>query len=362
MIYISEALLYISFALLTGTLMLQLVPEKHKPSIETPGWLLPLCAISIPVLSFAPIHNLATIFSTEFGLSYAEMLRSILLDVNTGKAWIWTLLGSVGLIVLLSIKAFREDKHTPKVALFLVFLLIVWLGYAGHASSLSALKGLVVHSAHFLGFSLWIGILFVVSWFSKNDNNWNAFLKWFSPLAIICVLITLIAGFTLMSFTTPQYVHSWMLPYGQMLLMKHILILPLLLFAFTNGFLYKRRAARDAHFRPRPWLRAEGMVALLVLAATAALGQQAPPHNVRETLQYESPSSLFTGIYKGPFSPDMSLAFSLRIESLLLFGASALMLLGVLWCHRDGRPWIAFAMAVLAAVFAYFGVMFAIAH
>lgn len=360
MIYISEALLYISFALLTGTLILRLVPAKYKPEIKTPAWLLPACALLIPVLSFVPIHELALRFSTEFELSYMEMLRSILADVSMGKAWIWTLLGSLGLTILLSLKAFREDKHMPKVALFILFLLIIWLGYASHASSLSAFKGLVVHSAHFLGYSVWIGILFVAGWFSQNDNHWAAFLKWFSPVAIVCVLLTLIAGFTLMTFTTPQYVNSWILPYGQMLLMKHLLILPLLLFAFTNGFLYKRKAATDSSFKPRPWLKAEGVVALLVLAATASLGQQAPPHTVRETLQYEAPSSLFTSLFRGSFSPDMSLSFTWTLEGLLMFAAALLMACGVIWCHRSSRPWSALSMGVLCAGFAYLGAMFSL--
>lgn len=361
MIYISEGLLYVCFAILIGALTLRIVPARLQPAVHVPNGLLLACAAAIPVLSYVPIHRLALLFAQDFELSYFAMLKSVLLDVNAGKAWIWTALGSAGLAVLLAAKSFRNDRHMPKVALFVTMLLIVWLGYASHASSLSALKGLVVHSTHFFTFSLWIGILFVVAWFSKSADNWQAFLKWFSPLAIVCVVVTLLAGITLMTFTTPEYVNAWMLPYGQTLLIKHLLILPLLLFAYTNGFIYKSAVAKNPDFNPVRWLRIESVVALLVLAATAFMGQQSPPHTVKDTLQTESPSPLFTWLYKGAFSPDLSLRFTLHMESVLMFAAALLVIVGVIWTYRLNRPWIALLLGLLAAGFTYFGLMFSIA-
>ncbi|MDQ6418581.1 CopD family protein [Paenibacillus sp. LHD-117] len=361
MIYVSEGLLYICFAILTGALLLRLVPERFKPTVHVPNGLLLACAAAIPVLSFVPIHQLAKLFSEQFELSYSEMLRSILIDVNTGKAWIWTVIGSAGLLVLLGVKVFRNDRHMPKIALFVTLLLIVWLGYASHASSLSPTKGWILHTIHFLGFSVWIGILFAAGWFAKDDHNWTAFLKWFSPLAIAAVLVTLAAGFALMTFTTPDYVKSWILPYGQALLMKHALILPLLVFAYTNGFLYKRMASSDESFRPGAWLKAESAVALLVLAATAVLGQQSPPHDVQETLQSVSPSPFFTTIFQGPYSPDISLTFGLTGSGILLFAAALVMAAGIVLMYRAKRPSYALAMGLLTAVFAYLGAMFSMA-
>lgn len=361
MIYVSEGLLYVCFAILTGSLLLRIVPERSRPAIRVPDGLLLACAVAIPLLSFVPVHQLASLYAKDFELSYFEMLKSILLDVNAGKAWIWTALGSIGLAVLLGVKAFRNDKHMPKVALFVTVLLIVWLGYASHASSLSSIKGLVVHSTHFLAFSIWIGILFVAGWFSRSDGNWPAFLRWFSPVAIVCVTVTLLAGITLMTFTTPEYVNAWMLPYGQALLVKHLLIVPLLLFAYTNGFLYKSIAAKRSDFKPLKWLRVEGAFALLVLAATAFLGQQAPPHTVKETLQTVSPSPLFAWLYKNSFSPDLTLRLSFQMESLLMLAAAALVAAGAVWSFRLNRPMPAFLLGLLVAAFAYFGLMFSVA-
>lgn len=358
MIYISEALLYICFAILIGTFIMRLVPEHLRPQIVVPDGLLFACTIAIPVLSFVPIHQAALLFVKDFETPYGTMIKSILLDINSGKAWIWTAVGAIGLAVLLSLRSFRNDKHMPKVGLFITSLLVIWLGYASHASSLYNTKGLVVHSAHFMAITVWVGIILITSWFAKDNANWDRFLNWFSPVAICCLLITITAGLTLMTFTTPEYVNSWMLPYGQMLLMKHLLIVPMLLFAYTNGFGYKRMMSRNSSFQPRPWLKAESVIALFVLILTGVLGQQTPPHNVKDTLQTVSPSPLFTSIYKGSFSPDISLHFSLNLANSLLFAAAAVMMAGLIAMYRSNRLLPAFTMGMLTAVFGYFGLMF----
>lgn len=361
MVYASEGLLYICFAILTGALLLRLVPEDRRPSVHVPNSLMLACAIAIPILSFIPIHRLAMLYAADFELTYAAMLRSMLLDVNTGKAWVWTLIGSIGLACLFGLKVFRNDRQMPKVSLIVTFLLIIWLGYASHASSLFTFKGLLTHSAHFFAVSVWIGILFVVSWFSKDDANWPAFLRWFSPVAIGAVVLTLLAGFALMTFTTTNYVSAWILPYGQMLLIKHLLILPLLLFAYTNGFGYQKMIKRNPSFRPKRWLQAESIIAMLILAVTGILGQQAPPHNVTETLQSVSPSPLFTALYQGSYSPDISLQLSFQIESMLMLSAALLMAIGITAAYRANQLIAAFCMAIFTAVFGYLSLMFAIA-
>lgn len=361
MIYVSEGLLYIAFAVLTGSLLLRIVPEKKRPAIEISDHLLLFCVIAIPMLSFIPLNELTNQYAEAFDMSYSSMLKSMLLDMSVGKAWLWTTIGAIGLYLLLGLKSFKRDKHTPKVALFVTLLLMVWLGYASHASSLFTFKGLITHAIHFMAVSIWLGILFIVAWFSKDQSNWPSFLGWFSPLSIISVSVAIFAGLLLMSFTTPEYLNSWILPYGQAMLIKHLLIVPLLLLGYTNGFLYKKLAAQQPGFNPRSWLRAESVIGLLVLGATAFMGQQAPPHKVKETLQSVSPSPLFSKLYNEPFSPDIALRFSLQLEGILMFAAAAVMAFGILQMYRADKPAIAFIMGILTAVFGYFGLMFSIA-
>lgn len=361
MIYVSEALLYVCFALLTGTFIIRMVPERLRPGVRVSNVLLAACALAVPVLSFAPIHKTAAIFAGEFDMPYFTILKQVLTDLDAGKAWLWTLIGSLGLTALLSLRSFRDDQHMPKVGLFITLLLVVWLGYASHSASLYGFKGIFVHSAHFLAVTVWIGVLFVAGWFARDHENWLPFLRWFSPLAIVCVLVSIGAGLILMTFTTPEYINSLMLPYGQMLAVKHLLLLPLLLFAYTNGFGYRQTLRRNESFNPRPWLRAESIFALLVFIATGILGQQTPPHNVAETLRTVSPSPMFTAIYRGSFSPDLKLAVSFPPESLLLWAAAVIMAVGLIWMYRSNRVKLALVMGALVSVFGYFGLMFAIA-
>ncbi|WP_223068052.1 copper resistance D family protein [Paenibacillus caui] len=361
MIYISEGLLYICFAMLMGTFLLRFVPEQIRPQVHVGNGLLLACAIAVPVLSFMPVHRTALLFASDFGISYGATLKSILTEINAGKAWLWTLIGSAGLVALLALKPFREDRHMAKVGVFITALLAIGRGYNSHAASLYSMKGLAVQSAHFLAVTVWIGTLFVVGWFSRSDENWSRFLGWFSPVAIVSVLVTLLSGLALMSFTTPEYVNAWMLPYGQLLLIKHLLIAPLLLFAYTNGFGYRSTIRRNPSFMPRPWLRAESVIALILFIVTGFLGWQTPPHNVRETLQSVPPSPLFTGLYRGSFSPDMKLTFTLSLESILMLAAALILAAGMIWMYRSNRLILAFAIGLLIPVFGYFGLMFALA-
>jgi len=360
MLYVTETLLYISFACLIGYFILQLVPTQFKPTIVVPYRYIAIWIVAIPVLSFFPIHELAIQNAAVFGMSYIDMLRSVVIDFKVGEAFLWTLFGSAGLAVMSLAPIFRKDKHMPKVSLALTVLLTVWLGYASHSASISPTGGLIAHSLHFLAIIIWFGILFIVGWFSKDDLNWLRFLKWFSPLAIVAVLVALIAGFVLMNFTTLNYVNGFMLPYGQMLLLKHIAIIPLLWLAFSNGFLYQKQAKKSEHFRPLPFVRVESLLAVVVFIFTAIMGEQAPPHDVTSTLRYESPSLLFTSLFSGSFSPDLQLTLKLGLDGVLLFIGAILMLYAALVAFKARKYILLLIALLLFIVFTYAGMMFSV--
>ncbi|MFC6331533.1 copper resistance D family protein [Paenibacillus septentrionalis] len=358
--YIAEFLLYICFAITMGSCILQNVPQRHKPTVVVPKALLLTAVLAIPVLSYIPLHMTAIEYAESFKLSYAAMMKSILLDLSIGEAWIWTTLGALGLAAILGVPVFARDRHMPKVALILVLLLTFWLGYGSHVATLDAMNGLIVHTGHFTAVAIWLGILFVVSWFAQDDANWSAFLKWFSPLAIVCVLIALIAGITLMTYTTPEYTNALMLSYGQLMLLKHAAILPLLWLALSNGFIYPRLARNGSLPSQRRLLKVESLLALVVLGFTAVMGQTAPPHNVLETLRTETPSSLFTMIYQGSFTPDLKLIWQWNLSSGLLIAAALLMLYTIVIAFKQRSALWIVVLSVLLIVFVYFAVMFGI--
>lgn len=356
--YISEFFLYISFAIVMGSCLLLNVPARYKPTIKVPKGMLLSAIIAIPLLSYVPLHMTAIDYGESFQLGYAAMMKSILLDLQIGKAWLWTALGAAGLAIIVGVPVFAKDRHMPKVALMLTLLLTFWLGYGSHVASLDAINGLIVHAGHFTAVAIWLGILFIVSWFAKDDLNWHAFLRWFSPLAVICVVIALIAGITLMTYTTPQYSNALMLNYGQLMLLKHAALIPLLWLAFSNGFLYPRYARSSSMPSQRTLLRVESVIALLVLGFTAIMGQTAPPHNVVETLRTETPSQLFTAIYQGSFSPDLQLVWSFNSSNLLLLAAGLLVLyaITIAFKHRS-ISWM-ISLSIVAVAIVYFAVMF----
>lgn len=367
MIYISESLLYISFALLIGHGLLLNISMNNKPVIEIPAYLIPTCIILIPILSYIPIHSVVIQNATAFKLNYFDMAKSIISDLPLGQAWLWTLLGSIGLLCIHMIPVFNKDKHMPKISLLIVILLAIWLGYGSHAASLNMLKGLFVHTVHFLSVILWLGVLFIVSWFSKPPYHWPAFLKWLSPFAIANVLLIITAGLTLMSLMVTQYINSWILPYGQMLLLKHLTIIPLLWLAFTNGFLYKKHFLKqmglhpdDSSFSPIKWLRVESIVAVIVLIFTAIMGQQAPPHSITETLQTESPAKLFLWLYPESYSPDIQLSLNFGLDSILLLIAATLTFYASYIAFKAKNSWTILITSLLFIAFSYLAFMFAL--
>lgn len=273
--FASQAVLYLCLSVLAGSFILFLVPPSRKPNIVVPKGVLVGAIAGIVVFSFIPVLKLV------FYMMDIMELRNIFLTVITtfevGKAWLFTSI--IAVLFIMYIFLFDIYKYSY-IGILFTLLFILGLGWSSHTASLDPVKGFIAHSLHAIVVSIWVGILFIVSWFSKTDEHWLGFLKWFTPVAIVCFVSTMISGLTLMNFVMDfqDYSSSWQLPYGQALLMKHILILPLLLFAFFNSYYVKKKMEHNPSFKPIPWARAESILILLIFAATAILGEQPPPY------------------------------------------------------------------------------------
>ena len=128
-----------------------------------------------------------------------------------------------------------------------------------------------------------------------------------------------------MSFSTPleAYPDTWMVSYGQSLLIKHLFIIPLIAYAFINGILMKKRLLKKETFDPRPWARIEFFILLLIFAATGAMSQQSPPHNMFETLSSEGFSSLFILFHDEVVYSDIAVQLVFSIDGVLLLSIAA---------------------------------------
>lgn len=326
-VYISEAFLYLCFSLLLGGLLSYVIPRTYQPCIEFPQKHMVLCILGIALFSFMPVIRIVMVFAPDIG--FWLTFKSVMTTFEEGKAYVLTLVLCVVLLLILINNDIRTHVHLAVTSIFIVLGMIVALGFSSHVYSLAAgVVGGLVHSIHFLAVSVWTGLLIMGGWYAKDHIRWLSFLKWFTPLSIVCMAAIGWSGFVIMQYAVPQYINSWILPYGQALLLKHILIIPLVTFAFINGFVVRRRINQSPGYNGAAWIQAESAIVFCIFVVTGFMGQQSPPHDVSLTLLENKPSVLFNILYRGGSPFHLPLSLIMNISSVLL-GLLALALLGM---------------------------------
>lgn len=359
MIYIlSEALLYICFAILTGASILALVPENKKPRYYISDNILTWILLGIVILSSLQIIKLIIFYKTALDYELTYLTFTVLGDYNVGKAWFITVIVAMAIIYCLGLKQDSKFIRYKWGAIpVLTGILLITFGYASHSASIYGWTGFASHTAHFIAAMAWIGVMIVIGWCTIETCNWKAFLKWFTPMAIVCVLVTLVAGLLLMSKLSPQYVSSWITSYGQAMLIKHLLIVPIIALAFINGFLLRKGTAGTLS-----WLKVESIVVILLLAVTAYMGQQAPPHDdLKELLDEEPPSSLFMFVTGYNLKRGIELQIVPNLVSVGLVAIAIISLTaGLFWGWRKKNPKWSFVSALLFVICGYMALMVAV--
>lgn len=356
-IYISESLLYLSFSLLMGAFLIQFIPEHLKPEIHIPKRLIQLAVLGVVFFSVAPVIRLILFLYEDVGLMLT--IQNVL-GFEVGRAWNLTVILSIFFYLLVSLFPVLKSKVLAAISLVFTLVLLLALGWASHAASLTEWSGFVVHSLHFLAVTVWVGILLIVGWCSKNQENWLSYLKWFTPLAISCFLIIVGSGIFIMSLVIDvnEYGDAWMVSYGQALLIKHLTIIPILFFAFINGFWIRRKLLRQQSVNPVPWLKFESILLFLTFVSTGVLGQQEPPHSIETTLAGSGPSALFDYFYLGNIDPAMHLQFGINTLNILFFIVAILFMWLILYSFKHKAPAIAsFFMGLFCILSLYFGFM-----
>jgi putative copper export protein len=335
---LSETFLYLCFSLLIGAFGISIVPQSYKPEIRIRKGLLMSATGGIAIFSFVPVLSLILHLYHDFG--FFNTLQSVLYTFEVGKAWIFTFILANFLFIYIVWVDYRKKPIYALIGLIFTFLLLLALGWSSHASSLDQWKGFLIHTTHFTAVSVWVGVLIVVSWFSSHPSNWIPFLRWFRPLAMICFIATILSGLALMSFVVDwkDYPTSWSISYGQTLLFKHLLIIPLMAYAFINSFLVRKRLLLDTSYNPIRWTRAESIVILAIFSITAALGQQSPPHEIAFMIKTEGVSPLFSTIFRGNIDPELVVHFSVNGMSLAFFTLSVLFLAMIIFSFMKKVP------------------------
>ncbi|WP_229683024.1 copper resistance D family protein [Virgibacillus oceani] len=332
----------------------------------------------IPLAAFLPVFRTAYVLTGDKDIWF--ILKNVVLTFEIGKAWLFISFVSIILICVLLAKNLKTKVHLKTWAIVLALLMLFGYTKSSHAATITEWQGFVFHTLHFLSITIWIGILFVVSWFSKNKSNWLTFLKWFTPVALTCLIITVVAGYFTMqidinSYDDPnasilqEYQNSLVINYGQVLVLKHIFIISLVLFALINGILFRKKHNHDS-FNPLTWARLESVYALIVFGLTAFMGQSWPPHQISLLIKTEGASPLFSALYDGEIINSMQNATSSEIinvttsfgfESFLLFGLGLLfMVLTTIAAARKRSVFISTFSSLLMVLSIYFGIMMGI--
>lgn len=354
---ISQALLYLCFSLLVGSLILSLIPKNYLPPIQVPKYILVLAVIGIMIFSFFPVLQILLYLIPNQGLS--DTLQSVLLTFEAGKAWVFTFIISVILLLYITLFDYRIKAFYGYVGIFLSFLLILALGWSSHPSSYEPLWGFIGDTVHFTAVTVWVGTLIVVSWFATNHNNWLNFLKWFTPVAIACFVMTFVSSLLLMNIVVEDYTNSWLIPYGQSLLIKHLFIIPLIVFALINSVFIRGKVKKDNGFDPLPWVKMESVFLLIIFSATALLGQQSPPRNTN--VSNETVSTLFSLFYQGQFQPNMTANLVMNMTSMLLLAVAIVFFLLMVVAFFKKMPAImSFMMGVLLVFSLYLSLILSI--
>jgi copper resistance protein D len=342
---LADFFLYVAFSYLAGAVVLQFVPDSKKPGISGSKTLMLLCAAGILIFSMAPVIELVAFLET--GKGWGGTLLTVLLDYRIGHGWFVTFVLSLILGIAIYFEASKYNLA------YYLFLLVLVVGFFSHVSTLSLWAGIASHSIHFFFMAVWSGVLLHVAWFSKDGSNWRQFLSWFTPYAMFCVTMLIASGiFIMLYFVEPEdYASSWVLPYGQMLLLKHISLIPLLAAAFINGFLNKKKEFDQT------WLKVESLLLLCVFLFTAFMSKQSPPHEIDYTFQMEGAAPLVRLLKGDQYIPvEASFAWSANGAALLAIG---LLFLGmmVFSYYRKASSWLAFLFGTGFIVTVYMGLM-----
>ncbi|WP_139376863.1 hypothetical protein [Halobacillus salinus] len=151
----------------------------------------------------------------------------------------------------------------------------------------------------------------------------------------------------MMQYTVPEYWNSWLLPYGEALLLKHLLYAGVLTIAAVNSFLLKKGMSPS-------WLRAESIVIGLVFLVTGFMGQSSPPLDVSKTVQSQGVSPLFSALYEGIWQPAMSVQIELTTSSLFWLGITVVLAICQFLVLRENKSALLYALLVCAIVLSLF--------
>ncbi|WP_042420527.1 copper resistance D family protein [Geomicrobium sp. JCM 19038] len=294
LVIFSNIVIFIALTLWAGLHLSEAIGTKRRPPIKVPSFLAPALGVIVIVFSFIPVGLIVESTSQMFGEPFQVVLSDVLFNFRIGQSFVATV--ALVIVALIWRYAVRNDNLLAWLQMIPTVGLFIAASWSSHAASLAD-TGFYLNTLHFLAAAFWAGTLLIVGFFSvKEHDGWESFFNWFTPFAIGVVLVMIGTGIGMMLLITPEYTNSWLMTYGQMQLLKHMLFVPLVLYGFAHGFLMKRRINNGlSDNKVRASMRMESVLLVAIFLVTAGMVEQEPPHEVAQTLYFEEKSEL--GMY-----------------------------------------------------------------
>jgi putative copper export protein len=332
-----ELLSYIAFSFVAGHIVFRLVRRKEA-AVQTPRSDVLAGAASAALVTSGPVINLVSIIGAHDG--YGKALLTVLFQTAAGHVWLGIFLLALCVWLLLYV-----DK-LPFVTLVLFLGMLFLRAYGSHPDA-----GLIDTFAHFVHLSaavFWVGVLAHVCFYTSEHFSWESFLKWFTPFATVLVTAVIGSGIVVMLFAMDiqDYGNVLMLTYGQMLLIKHIVFIPVLVFTVINMFLMKH-VRQHPHLQPLNWMRAEAFLLAIVFACSALLGSSPAPADIAEALSNAGAAPIFGSIFQRVTAGSVA-TWYMSITGIVCFVGAGLFLVSILYFFKK-RARVSFALAAACA-------------
>ncbi|MEG0471026.1 MAG: CopD family protein [Solibacillus sp.] len=331
---------------------MRLIPASLKPDISLPSKWIYASLWSIPIVTFAPILQLLIILQKQFGL-FPSLLK-IVTNYQVGHSWLATVVLTLILAIFVKVSEKRASHLFTVIYLFILTAIIAAIAFASHAHAMGSTAGFFIDFIHLFAFSIWVGILLQVSFFATSYANWEEFLKWFSPTAIVALTAVALSGVFLTETIVPDYITGWSSPYGHWLFMKHVLLVPLIFIIFANGVLIKLQLSKP-NFNPTIWTKLEAVLLLLILLVTAIYSEQQPP---MPSVQTDNVSLFFQWLLSMPLENGMTGHFQMNGIGVIFFILTAVFIgLFIVSFIKRAPLLIPILLCLAMAICFYMGVM-----
>ena len=113
-------------------------------------------------------------------------------------------------------------------------------------------------------------------------------------------------------------------------------------------------------FNPKPWIKAESIILLIVFYFTAVMGTLSPPHEIEFTVKSEGASKWVEWFLGKTILSTSQIQFLPSFQSGLLIELSILFLLMIMFSFKQRRPILAIAFGIIFIIVLSMGLMFSL--